>query len=176
MGRVKHQSGSQKRPGVWRRGLTIRARWLSESSGASAAEFGLLLPALALIFFAIFEFGIFVNSYIELADAVASGARQASLNRGSTTPYSTTIAAVNAGAPNLAKSSITVTINVNGTPCTSDSNVATKTTGANACQTAYSTAQNSEAAVSATYPCNLQVLWITFPNCTISSSASQIVE
>ena len=173
MGQIKLPSGRQKQPGHWARGLTT---WFRDSSGASAAEFGLILPVLMLIFFAVIEFGILLNSYIELANGAASGARQASLNRGSTTPYSSTISAIDAGAPNLSKSGITVTISVNGTPCSSDSNAATKTTPANTCQTAYSTAQGAEAVVSTTYPCNLRIMWITFPSCTLSSSSSQIVE
>ena len=149
---------------------------LGNDSGASAVEFAFILPLLMLLFFMIVKCGYFFNNYVELANGVASGARQASVNRGSTTPYSTTIAAVDAGAPNLIASNITISITVNGTPCTSDTNAATKTTAANTCQTAFSTAEGTEAVVTATYPCNLNVLWITISGCTMSSSASQLVE
>jgi Flp pilus assembly protein TadG len=146
--------------------------WLAESAGASAVEFALILPVFLLVIFAIIGLGIFLNGYAELANGAATGARQASVNRGSTTPYSSTISAVKAGAPNLTSSKITISITVNGTACTSDTGPGTT----NVCQTAYSNSEGAEAVVSATYPCNFSVLWITFPGCTMSSSSSQIIE
>ena len=142
---------------------SIRGR-AENNSGASAVEFALFLPVLLMLGFAIMKFGFVFYDYIQLTNAVENGARQASAERGATTPLTATKAAVLAGAPVLTSSSVVITMLVNGTACASDS----------ACEAALTA--NSEATIQATYPCNIDVLWITFSSCTVTSKASELVQ
>ncbi len=170
MAKTGYQSWRLEAPGVRGRGVAVRVQWLKDRSGAAAAEFAMILPVLLLVFFAIIQFGITLNNYIELTNAAVSGARQASVNRGSTTPYSTTVTAIDNGAPNLTAAKIAITMTVAGAACTSDGT---------ACQSAFGTG-GGEAKVTLTYPCNLTVLnafvGVAIPTCVLTSSASELVE
>lgn len=138
-----------------------------DCAGASAAEFALVLPLLLLILFGVIQFSIVLNNYIELTNAAAAGARELSISRGASKPFSGTINALDNAAPNLTPATLNskVVMTVNGTACTSD--------GA-ACQKAF--AAGDAAVVMATYPCNLNVLWLTFGNCVLTSSATALVQ
>ncbi len=138
-----------------------------DRDGASAVEFALLAPILLMLAIGIAQFGIVLNEYIMLTDGVRNGARQLALSRGGTTPYTTTVNQVRNSASNLTQSSITVTMTVNGTACATDT----------ACQTALSSALGQAGAVTATYPCTLQVMGINYlPSCTLSSSTTEMIE
>ena len=142
---------------------------LSDHSGAQAVEFALIAPLLMVLIMGIIQFSITLNNYIELTEAVRTGARNLAISRAmsSATPYTTTVADIGASAGNLTASSITVTMSVNGTSCTSDST----------CTTALSTAAGDTAAVTATYPCNLTVMGVNFlPSCTLQSQTADLVE
>jgi Flp pilus assembly protein TadG len=148
--------------------MTIR--WpstIKDSKGASAVEFALLAPVLFVLAVGIARFGIVLNNYIMLTEAVTDGARQLALARGSSTPYSAAVSAVQASASNLASGSLTITTSINGTACATDT----------ACQTALSTASGNPAAVSATYPCSLVVMGVNFaPSCTLSATTTEMIE
>jgi len=125
-----------------------------------------------LIVFLIVEFGIAFNHYIELANGVAAGARALAVARGTTTAYSDTLTAINNAAPNLNSfaSPVTgqqITIVVAGTTCSAANQ-------AGACANAF--AEGATAAVTATYPCSLSVMWVTIPGCSLSSSATEYVQ
>src|SRR5208282_526862 len=72
-----YQAGRLKAPTVRGRRSAVRVKWLKDCSGAAASEFALILPVMLLIFFAIIQFGLTLNNYIELTNAAVSGARQA---------------------------------------------------------------------------------------------------
>jgi Flp pilus assembly protein TadG len=59
------------------RGLR-RAR---RADGQALVEFAMVLPLLALLLFAVIQFGIVYNNYISLTDAVRAGARKAAVSR-----------------------------------------------------------------------------------------------
>jgi len=143
-----------------------------DRSGGSAAEFALVLPVLSLLLFAIVQFGIVFNHYIELASGVAAASRELSVGRGSTTAYTNTITALNNAAPNLNSFSSPVTgqsftVTVAGTACTSANQAST-------CHDAF--AQGASAVVNATYPCNLNLIWLNLGSCTLSTSATQYIQ
>lgn len=113
------------------------------------------------------QFGITLNQYIMLTEAVRDGARLLSITRGTSAPYTSTINQVQASAGNLTTSSLTITTTVNGTACATDS----------ACSTALSSAAGQIASVSATYPCQLRVMGINFiSSCNLSSTTSEMIE
>jgi Flp pilus assembly protein TadG len=140
-----------------------------DGSGATAVEFALLAPLLLFMLFGIIQFGMVLNNYVELTDSVRNGARNFAISRASAsgTPYSTTVSAISAGAPNLTAGSIVITIRVNGTACTTDSG----------CTTALSSAAGQTAYVSATYPCNLTIMNVNFASgCTLTATTSDLIE
>ncbi len=140
---------------------------LTDQSGAAAVEFALIAPVLFLLVVGIAQFGIALNNYVLLTDAVGTGARQLSVSRGTSTPRSSTVTMLQNAATGLVTGSITITTKVNGTACADDS----------ACSTALTSAAGQAATVTATYPCDLNVFGINFaPSCSLSSTMSERIE
>jgi Flp pilus assembly protein TadG len=54
---------------------------LADERGQSMTEFALALPILALLLFAIIQFGIVFNNYVTLTDATRAGARKGAVAR-----------------------------------------------------------------------------------------------
>ncbi|HEY3796797.1 MAG TPA: TadE/TadG family type IV pilus assembly protein [Caulobacteraceae bacterium] len=144
-----------------------RRRLVGDDSGAAAVEFGLIAPALLLILLSIIQFGITMNNYMELTDAVRVGGRTFSISGTTSTPLTTATSAIDAAAPNLTAAHITLTFKVNGTTCATDT----------ACQTALQADAGETATIIATYPCTLAVMGNNFaPSCTLTSQTTDMVE
>ena len=93
-------------------------RWFGaagDRAGTVSIEFAIIAPVLLLLVLGTFQFGIVISNYVVLTDAVGTGARQLSLSRGDSTPYTDTQSAITGTAANLTASSITITMTVNGT-------------------------------------------------------------
>jgi len=149
------------------RPLSLLVRVARDRRGMEAVEFALTAPVLLLILFGIIQFGLTLNNYLMLTDAASAGVRQFAISRSSTSPYSTTTSAVTSAAPNLTAASITITMKVNGTTCTSNT----------ACQTALSNAAGGSASLTAAYPCNLVIFGIDFaPSCSLSTQVTDLIE
>jgi Flp pilus assembly protein TadG len=88
----------------------IRRIGLKEERGQTMAEFALVLPALALILFAVLQFGVTFNRYLTVTDAVRVGARAGAVARHGDSPAATTEARVREAAANLDQSKLTVTV------------------------------------------------------------------
>jgi len=143
------------------------SRLATDNAGATAVEFSLLAPVLFLVLLAIIQFGVALNNYVELTDAVRVGARQFAISSASTTPMSSATNLVDSSAASLTGGSISLTFKVNGAACTGDA----------ACQTALASAAGGTATVAATYPCDLTVMGINFaPGCTLSAQTADMVE
>ena len=78
--------------------------------GQTMAEFALVLPMLALLLFAVTQFGITFNRYLALTDAVRAGARAGAVARHAEDPAGTTEARVREAAANLDQADLTVTV------------------------------------------------------------------
>jgi Flp pilus assembly protein TadG len=141
-------------------------RLSNDSTGVSALEFAIISPVLLTILLGIFQFGTAMNDYLVLTNAAAKGALTIALGRGTATPYTTTISAIDAAAPNLTAASITTTVTINGTACSSDSGCAT------------SLVAGVSAVVKTTYPCNLTVMGINYApsGCTLKAQTAQMVQ
>lgn len=143
------------------------ASWARDRSGAAAVEFGLIAPVLLVMLMAVIQFGITLNNYLELTDAVRVAARDFAISGTSTTPLTTSTAAAQSSAADLTSSSLTLTFAVNGTACTTDS----------ACATALAADAGDTATVTGSYPCSLSVMGMNFvSSCTLSSSTTEMVE
>jgi Flp pilus assembly protein TadG len=148
------------------RALAFRFR--RETTGSAVVEFALLAPVLFMLLIGMFQFGIMINNYIQLTEAVRVGGRTLAISRGSTTPVTTTRNAVFSSAPGLAQGSLGFTMTVNGASCTVDAT----------CKTTLDGAQGTQASITVTYnACSAIVYGRNYlPNCNLRSTTSIRVE
>jgi Flp pilus assembly protein TadG len=83
---------------------------LRQERGQALVEFALVLPLFATLLFAIIQFGIVLNHYLVLVDAVRAGARQASVSRLDPDPAGKTVAAVRSAGSGLDGTQLGVTV------------------------------------------------------------------
>jgi Flp pilus assembly protein TadG len=81
---------------------------IRNQQGQTITEFALVLPVLALILFAVIQFGIVFNNYITLTDATRAGARKAAVSRQDPNRNSAVISAVRSSASDLTSSKLSV--------------------------------------------------------------------
>ncbi len=138
----------------------------NDCTGVSAIEFAIISPVLLTILLGIFQFGSAMNDYLVLTNAAAKGALTIALGRGTAAPYTTTISAITAAAPNLTSANITTTVTINGTACSTDA----------ACTTTL--VAGVSAVVKTTYPCNLTVMGVNYAphGCTMKAQTAQMVQ
>lgn len=138
---------------------------LGNVRGASAIEFALIAPAFLAMGMGALKFGVAVSQYMLVTNAAAAGATTFALSRGITAPYATTGTAITNAAPNLTSGSVTKTLRVNGTACTTNSTCATALVA------------GATASVTVSYPCDLTVMGVNFKaSCTLSSTSAQMVQ
>lgn len=146
---------------------TAGRRFGADERGAAAVEFAFVGPVLIFLLFAIVQFGLTLNNYLQLTNGVRVAGRQFAISRASSTPYTSTKTAMINSAPNLGAANITLTLQVNGTACATDA----------ACVTALATANGLPATVIATYPCNLNIVGVNFaPGCKLTSQTTDLIE
>jgi Flp pilus assembly protein TadG len=87
---------------VSRRKIEIRSE-----QGQSITEFALALPILALLLFAVIQFGIAFNHYVTLTDAARAGARKGAVGRQLADPAGACQTAVRSSAQDLDQSQLT---------------------------------------------------------------------
>jgi Flp pilus assembly protein TadG len=141
-----------------------------ERKATVAIEFAFIAPVLLLMVVGAAVFGIAVNNYITLTGAASVGARQLSISRGDSTPYTDTVAQVEGAAPNLTPANLTITLTVNGTVCATDA----------ACAALLAPAATAvvPATVTASYPCSLIVTGTNFApsGCTLTANTTERVQ
>jgi len=81
---------------------------IRNEQGQTMTEFALVLPVLALILFAVIQFGIVFNNYITLTDATRAGARKAAVSRQDPNRNSAVISAVRNSASDLTSTKLSV--------------------------------------------------------------------
>ncbi len=146
----------------------VKARSLGER-GAALVEFALLAPVLLLILLGTAQFGLTLNQFVTLTNAVSIGGLQFALSRSDTTPYTDAVNAVKNAAPSLTPASLTITLSV-GSPLAACSTDAT-------CMTALTNNVGQPSQVAVTYPCNLKVMSYNFlPVCNLSSQVTERVQ
>jgi Flp pilus assembly protein TadG len=161
--------------------IRLLGRGRSEK-GSSLVEFALVLPLLMLVATGIFAFGIALNNYLELTNAVTIGAQLLAVSRGNTSnPCQTATTAVYNAAPFLAEGKLsfnfTFTPSAGGTSTsfagTSSECSATGSSGA----TAYML-QGEQVEVTATYPCTLVGYGFNLSSlgCTLTANVTEIIQ
>lgn len=139
---------------------------VADERGAVAFEFLLVSPFLLFILFAIVQFGIALNNQLILTAAAEQGALTLAFGRGTTSPYTTAVTAIDNSMVNLNKSQVTQTVAIGGSTCSSDS-------ACNALLTA-----GVAASIALSYPCQLTVMGVTFggSNCALQASSAATVQ
>jgi Flp pilus assembly protein TadG len=131
--------------------LNSRKIDIRSEQGQSLTEFALALPVLALLLFAVIQFGIVFNNYVTLTDATRAGARKAAVGRQLSDPQGATVAAVRGSAQDLMPSKLNVTVS------------STWQAGA-------------DVAVTATYPYSIKLLGMVVKSGNLSSTTTERVE
>ena len=122
-----------------------------------------------LIVTGIFTFGIAITNYMELTNAVATGAQLLAVSRGQTTdPCAVTAAAVEAAVPTLNSKSLSFSFVINGDSYPGSSCSA----GAPA-----DMLQGTPAQVTVTYPCSLSVYGHDYvPSCLLQAQTTELIQ
>lgn len=124
---------------------------LRSEQGQSLTEFALALPILALLLFAVIQFGIVFNNYVTLVDATRAGARKGAVGRESPNPQGDVVTAVKASAANLNQGQLGVTVSSTWQP-------------------------SSDVTVTATYPYSISLLGLVVKSGNLSSTTTERVE
>ena len=160
-----------------RRGKRARAR---DERGQALLEFAYLLPILVTLMLGMIVFGVALNNYLEMTNAVTAGAQALAVSRGQTLdPCKTVSAPVFAATPNLTQANLKFTITIAGySPLASNqanpSCAAPNTTSAPASDLT----QGGTATVMVTYPCNLKVFGTNFASstCTLTAQTAESIQ
>jgi Flp pilus assembly protein TadG len=124
---------------------------VKSEQGQSITEFALALPILALLLFAVIQFGIAFNNYVTLTDATRAGARKAAVSGKDPSPANTCVAAIRGSAKDMNQSDLQPN-------CTS-----TWQPGA-------------DVTVTATYPYKISLLGLVVKTGRLSSTTTERVE
>jgi len=119
--------------------------------GQSLTEFALALPVLALLLFAVIQFGIAFNNYVTLTDATRAGARKAAVGRQSVSPVSDCQTAIRGSAKDLKPSDLTTSCSSTWQP-------------------------GADVTVTATYPYKISLLGLVVKTGRLSSTTTERVE
>ena len=119
--------------------------------GQAVTEFALILPILALLLFAVIQFGIAFNNYITVTDAVRVGARKAAVSRQAADPTGTTIGQVRSAASDLDQAQLNVSVTTDWV-------------------------QGSDVTVQASYPYSISLLGVVVQSGQLTSSTTERVE
>jgi Flp pilus assembly protein TadG len=134
--------------------------------GVSAIEFAIIAPVFLTIATGALKFGVAISNNLLLNNGAAQGAMNLALSRGTSTPYTTTVSAIKSGAGGLTSASITITVKVGSTTCTSDSTCSSALTA------------GATGSVTATYPCDMTVMGVKYlgSTCTLSATSAAMIQ
>jgi Flp pilus assembly protein TadG len=124
---------------------------LRSEQGQSVTEFALALPILALLLFAVIQFGIVFNNYVTLTDATRAGARKGAVGRQLSDPQSACVTAVKGSATDLKPANLSVTCSSTWQP-------------------------GVDVRVTATYPYSISLLGMVVKSGRLSSTTTERVE
>jgi Flp pilus assembly protein TadG len=83
---------------------------LRKEQGQTMTEFALVLPLLALLLFAVIQFGIAFNHHLTVTDAARAGARKAAVSRNQADPAAVAEQAARDSAENLNQDDFEVSV------------------------------------------------------------------
>jgi hypothetical protein len=128
---------------------------LRKQNGQSMVEFALVAPVLLMLVLGIIQFGIVLNNYMALTDAVRAGSRQAAVGRTAADPIGETVDRVRGAAGHLDQSELDVTV----TPADPST-----------------WQQGGDVTVEATYPYEISLLGLVVKSGQLTSQTTERVE
>ena len=131
--------------------VTRRKIDITSERGQSLTEFALALPILALLLFAVIQFGIAFNNYVSLTDATRAGARKAAVGRQLSNPANVCVSAIRTAAADLTQSSLSPSCSSTWQP-------------------------GADVTVTATYPYRISLLGLVVKSGRLSSTTTERVE
>jgi Flp pilus assembly protein TadG len=153
----------------------LRAIRQSDDRGSALVEFALILPMMLLLTTGIMVFGVAMNNYLQLTNAVSIGARTLAVSAQMTLdPCQVGSSAIAAAAPNLNSSNLKYSFVLSGTTYNGSSCAsADVSSGAAGLLTSGSTAT-----VVATYPLNLSVFGTRYSqsNAVLRATTTELVQ
>lgn len=161
----------------------LRSLRIRSDEGQSVLEFALCVPVLLLIVTGISTFGIALNNYLTMTNAISTSAQLLSVNRANTTdPCSLAATAFANAAPNLNSTNLKFSFALNGTPYPSSgtysgSTGSTCSSGSTTTGAAGNLVAGQPAKVTVSYPCNLTVYGHNYlPTCNLVVQTTEIVQ
>ena len=124
---------------------------LRSEHGQSVTEFALALPILAMLLFAVIQFGVAFNNYETITDATRAGARKAAVGRQLADPVGACQTAIRNSAPDLTQSKLTPTCSSTWQP-------------------------GADVTVTATYPYKISLLGLVVKTGNLKSTTTERVE
>jgi Flp pilus assembly protein TadG len=183
-GDYSHDAGQTERTGGrmprlrlrhWKTIVSRRAARMSlrDERGNALVEMAFVLPIMLMVVTAIFNFGLVLQHYLELTNAVSIGARQLAVSRSNTLdPCSLATSAIIGATPTLSSSNLSFTIVMNGDTYTGTScPAASYTTGS-----AGDMKQGGSVKVTVTYPCNFQIYGHNYGACQLVGQTTEIFQ
>jgi Flp pilus assembly protein TadG len=156
-------------------GRRFRSLLRTGDDGSAIIEFAMVLPMLLVITTGILVFGVAMNNYLQLNNAVSVGARTLAISAQMTLdPCATASAAITSAVPNLNPSNFTFTYVMNGTSYSGTScSSASVSTGA-----AGNLASGTTVSVTATYPLNLSIFGQRYSanSAVLSATSTELVQ
>jgi Flp pilus assembly protein TadG len=101
----KYANETRKNPPQLQKRISAR-----DENGQTMTEFALILPILALLLFAVIQFGIVFNNYLTVTDAARAGARKGAVGRYVANPGGEAEQAARDSAVNLDQSQFAVSV------------------------------------------------------------------
>jgi Flp pilus assembly protein TadG len=147
---------------------------LGDERGAALVETVFVLPVLLLVVTGITAFGLALNNYQVLTNAVNTGAQALAVSRGQTAdPCKTATTAINAAALDLTTASISLKfVIVSPAGMTSYTSPAGTTSCAGE-QTVV--VQGASAQITATYPCTLSIYGMSSA-CSLQTQVTEVIQ
>lgn len=150
-----------------------RGQLIHGERGSALVETAVSVPLVLLIMTGIFSFSTALWQKISLAEALGTGGRYLAVDRGSTDPCQDVSNAIYGAAPGLAKSNLSIDIQLNGydygwgtTSCPG-----TGTGGVNT-----NMVQNGTALVQAKYPVSFSVYGTSYANVNLGGQITEVVQ
>jgi Flp pilus assembly protein TadG len=146
-----------------------------DEEGAALVEFAMIFPVLMILVLGMLSFGIMLNQYLVLTEAVSVGGNLLSVERSNTLdPCADVSTAVKNAAANLNAASLTFTFILNGTSYPGTTCVSTTTNSSG--QSTGNLIAGDPVTVKVTYPCSLFVYGNAniLPGCTLTAQITEI--
>jgi Flp pilus assembly protein TadG len=158
----------------------VRLRLQAGDEGQSLVEFAMCLPILLLVLTGITTFGLALNNYLMMTNAVSTSAQLLSVDRSNTTnPCQDAATSFVNAAPNLNASNLTFSYSLNGVSYGPYKGASASTCSSSSSSTgaAGNLKTGKAAQVTVTYPCNLSVYGHNFmPSCNLEVQTTEIVQ